>query len=337
MNYLYELYPAEINLTSPVITLREGLNKLQVSERITVHIRAHNGSILWNGEQKVHNDIVNIHYKGEVFERKRVISIVKRGELNVVESTRLDLCNWENAVKSVWPLHIELPRIGFSHKQNEMYLLKIRWHKNSDMRVGHMIEIKMLALPASSLLWCPFPEMDTIPDMKDLASICMERPFHTVKPVAPKNAISSPVLDVNSKAAAEVKRVEFEVPLSLRTACFEHEYPFSGTIHPKEDRTPASLLNLCRLVEDIFSPIQESPKEFNSKESANKVSSTITCFGNLNFLLKKNRAHFCANKQINLIRNSADLNLVCDMRTISVCTQAHKSERKGTKLRLVPS
>jgi hypothetical protein len=119
-----------------------------------------------------------------------------------------------------------------------------------------MLEIKMLALPSSSVLWCPFPEMDAIPDMKDLASICMGRPFHTVKPVAPKNAISSPVLDVKSKVAAapaQVKRVEFEVPLSLRTACFEHEYPFSGTIHPKEDRTPASLLNLCRLVEDIFS------------------------------------------------------------------------------------
>lgn len=243
MAYVYELYPTDINhLESPVITLHEGLNELQSSEKTPIHIRAHNGSVTWNGEKKVHNDIVKIDYEGEIFER--VISIVKRGELNVVESRKLN--DWESGVKGVWPSHIEVPRIGFSHKQNEMYLLKIRWRQGSHMRVGHMLEIRMLALPASSLLWCPFPDMDAIPDMNELASICMERPFHTVRPV------KSSASHTNGRAA-QVKRADIEVPLSLRTACFEHEYPFSGTIHPKETRTPASLLNLCRLVEDIFS------------------------------------------------------------------------------------
>lgn len=272
MSYVYELYPIEGDIESPVFLLREGQNRLQVNEKMSINIEMQlfpDGSVILNSEKKMHNELVKLYFDGGVFER--LFSILKRGELNVMESTRLALHDWENQVCSVWPPCIELPRIGFSHKQNEMNLLKIRWNKNGSARVGHILEIKLLSGEASSLLWCPFPDMDEIPDMQELSSLCMGRPFHTVKPMAPNAtlatlpklktaatvgtaATTSPIRGgIHGGGRAELRRVDFEVPLSLRTACFEHEYPFSGTTHPKEEKTPPSLMNLCTLVEDIFS------------------------------------------------------------------------------------
>lgn len=243
MTYLYELYPIDNDVTSSVHTLDEGQNNLQISEKIFVSINAHSGAITINDDKKIHNDIIKIQHESGVFER--VVSIVRRGELNLIESTRLDAKHWEKQVQRVWPSLMELPRIVFSHKQNEIHLLKIRWNRNYCARVGYMLEIKLLSGDASSLLWCPFPEMDVIPNMNEMSSVCMGRPFHTVKPVE-SNAIFE-------SGRAEVKRAETKRALALRTACFEHEYPFSGTTHPKEEKTPASLMNLCNLVEDLFS------------------------------------------------------------------------------------
>lgn len=254
MNYAYELYPIEGDIESPVVVLREGHNKLQLNEKTCVNIEMQllpDGSVLLNSEKMMHNDIVKLYFDDGIFER--VVSIVKRGELNVMESTRIALHDWENQVKSVWPPYVELPRIGFSHKQNEMNLLKIRWNKNGRARVGHVLEVKLLSGDASSLLWCPFPEPDMIPDMQHLSSLCMGRPIHKVKPIA-SNVSGRSVVGLGK--TPQVRRVDFEIPLSLRTACFEHEYPFSGTIHPKEEKTPASLLSLCTLVEDIFSHVR---------------------------------------------------------------------------------
>lgn len=258
MTYVCELYPIEGDVVSPVVMLQEGRNRLQVNETMHVNIEIQllpDESVILNSEKKNHNDLVKVYFDGGVFER--VLSILKRGELNVIDSTRLSLHDWENQIESVWGPHTELPRIGFSHKQNEMNLLKIRWNKNGSARVGHILEIKLLSGEASSLLWCPFPDMDAIPDMKEFSSLCMGRPFHTVKPIAPSvpraTLAKSARAETPGVGRAEVRRVDFEVPLSLRTACFEHEYPFSGTTHPKEEKTPLSLMSLCTLVEDMFS------------------------------------------------------------------------------------
>ena len=170
----------------------------------------------------------------ELVDQEWVVSIVKKGELDIISEKVLSLESpFRDYLANAW-MDCELPEIIESDPRNQVKLLTIRWNEDCCYRENYMLEIVLADRKEStcSFLWCPFLSESQRPNMSELADRCMKRPCHVIKPLAASGR---------------------ERPLSLRTACFEHEYPFSGSVHPKERDTPEELLQLCRNVEDMFS------------------------------------------------------------------------------------
>jgi hypothetical protein len=227
--FVYELFPSKDNDAKGVITLQHGINKIEVDIGLSIDVKACDGKIIYQGKEFLHNDIIRID---KIWQR--VVSICKRGQLNVIESTCIvDSLALKTSLPIEWA-NIETPLIVKSNPRNKLNLLKIRWNDDGLAMSGFMLEVKLLGT-SSSFLWCPYPNETNRPNMIELAKTCMSARYHTVKPM----------------------QTDQERPLPVRMVCFERDYPFSNKILLKEPSTPASLLTLCNVVEKIFSHGQD--------------------------------------------------------------------------------
>jgi hypothetical protein len=221
--FVYELFPSQVDET--IITLQHGITNIEVDIGLTIHVHACNGKIMYQGKEFHHNDVIRMD---KIWQR--VVSICKRGQLNVIESTCIvDSLALTSSLPIEWA-NIETPLIVKSNPRNKLNLLKIRWNEDGLAMSGFMLEVKLLGT-SSSFLWCPYPNETNRPNMIELAKTCMSARYHTVQPMP----------------------TDKERPLPVRMVCFERDYPFSNNILQKEPSTPASLLKLCNVVEKIFS------------------------------------------------------------------------------------
>jgi alkylated DNA repair dioxygenase AlkB len=231
--YVYELFPTQSCKSQSVITLNEGSNNhIEVNSGIFIDVQAHDGVVFCNGTSFAHNAQI----EGEQWQR--VVSICKRGELNIIQSTMLNntLSELQAIIPEEWRKKcIEMPHILLSDPSNKTYLLRIRWNDSGSATSGYMLQVKLLGT-SSSLLWSPYPSETIRPNMNDMMDLCKKNAFHKIVPPSKYGT----------------KKTEIAVPLSVRMACFERDYPFNGTILRKEQNTPLSLLQLCKVVESMF-------------------------------------------------------------------------------------
>jgi hypothetical protein len=235
--YVYELFPTQSCKSQSVITLNEGSNNhIEVNSGIFIDVQAHDGVVFCNGTSFAHNAQI----EGEQWQR--VVSICKRGELNIIQSTILDynLSELQTIIPEDWRKKcIEMPQILLSDPRNKTQLLRIRWNESGSAMSGYMLQVKLLGT-SCSLLWGPYPSETMRPNMNDMMDLCKKNSFHKIIPPSKYSIPTS------------TKKTEKAVPLSVRMACFERDYPFNGTILRKEQNTPPSFLQLCKVVESMF-------------------------------------------------------------------------------------
>lgn len=230
MSFSYHIYPIEGD-QAEVISLVEGENEVILRDKCRSNcegdkflIYAQNGFLTLNNKSFTHNSqiILKCMTHESSIETIRTVSIVKRGQLDICEAVSLKN---EPLQSSDFPFDVNLPGITESSPSNSIEKLKIRWNDNGRARYTCMVSIN-LDDTGCKLLWCPYPCEK--PDMQQMAQICMSRPVH------------------------ETMRGWLKRPLPLRTACFEREYPFNGTLHQKEPNTPKSLQVLLTTVKQLF-------------------------------------------------------------------------------------